>query len=383
MTVFTACSGKKNKTETTVPADSNVTVDQNTSTDGVDENTTVGGSVDDSTTTGGGDDNATNGGNDDNITTGDGTDDDNVTTGGSNDNTSSGGGSDVNTTTSGGADDNVTTGGSDGNATAGSTDDNATTGGGTTDTTLALSSLSLESNTTTANKGETVQLLLTGTYSDNSTKAVNANVIYTITPADSAKVNGSILTALKDGNVTVQATVGGVVSNSVKLHITWVVNGHVLPPEPDKALNDSTLLGVDSNNNGVRDDVERWIYKTYDHPIERGIFMQSARAYQKVIVDPKKAHETMKYIVNATHCESYWSMGELRMKKRHLHYTIGEYRDIEQEIRSTQFNTLGRIVAYHRFNKKLSGGVFGDSLKPDEWGKLCEFDKNGNLKAQR
>ena len=56
-----------------------------------------------------------------------------------------------------------------------------------------------------------------------------------------------------------------------------VINGHTLPPEPDKALNDSTLLGIDSNNNGVRDDVERWIYITYKdkHPIHIDIAMQA------------------------------------------------------------------------------------------------------------
>lgn len=36
----------------------------------------------------------------------------------------------------------------------------------------------------------------------------------------------------------------------------WVVDGHVLPPEPDPVLNNATLLGIDVNNNGVRDDVQ-------------------------------------------------------------------------------------------------------------------------------
>lgn len=62
------------------------------------------------------------------------------------------------------------------------------------------------------------------------------------------------------------------------------INGHILPPEPYPKANNATLLGIDSNNNGVRDDVERWIYKTYyTHPIEIGLFMQCARAYQKVM----------------------------------------------------------------------------------------------------
>jgi hypothetical protein len=154
--------------------------------------------------------------------------------------------------------------------------------------------LNLESNTTTLNVGEKASLTLTGIYSDKSTKVLDDNVTYIINPPQNAEVNGSVITALKDGNVTVQAKVVTTLSNTINLNLTWVVNGHVLPLEPDPTINNSTLLGIDSNHNGVRDDVERWIYETYEHPIERGIFMQSARAYNKVIVDPSKAHETVK-----------------------------------------------------------------------------------------
>src|SRR3990167_9872021 len=45
--------------------------------------------------------------------------------------------------------------------------------------------------------------------------------------------------------------------------LTWAdINGE-LPPEPDAAENNATLVGVDSNNNGIRDDVERAIYLQY------------------------------------------------------------------------------------------------------------------------
>ena len=36
-----------------------------------------------------------------------------------------------------------------------------------------------------------------------------------------------------------------------------------LPPIPDKKLNDSTLLWIDSNNNWVRDDLEIWIVENF------------------------------------------------------------------------------------------------------------------------
>ncbi len=238
-----------------------------------------------------------------------------------------------------------------------------------------LTSLSLSSSTTTLNVGETTELTVMGTYSDNTSKTVTQGIAYVITPSNSIEVNGTVLTAKKDGNVTVQAKVGNALSNRVALNITWVVNGHVLPPEPDPAVNNATLLGVDVNDNGVRDDVERWIYETYSHPIERGIFMQSSRAYNKVIVDPSRAKETTKYIDNSTSCEFYWTY---KANDNNENFVLERYRDLEKEIRGIQFNTLTRHMAYERFNAEFNGEVFSSPVTSKD---KCEFDEQGNLKA--
>jgi hypothetical protein len=240
-----------------------------------------------------------------------------------------------------------------------------------------LLSLNLEANATSLNMGEKASLTLIGSYEDNSSKVLTDQIEWIVTPSGAASISGTVLTALKDTALTIQAKSGTLLSNTVSLELYWEVNGHRLPPEPDKTLNDSTLLGIDTNNNGVRDDVERWIYKTYDHPIERGIFMQSARAYQKVIVDPSKAHETMKYIDDASDCEGYWRYWKILYKDRNESYILERYRDLEKEIRPIQFNTLKRHMAYERFNATLSGGVYtsGGTSKDK-----CEFDENGTLK---
>ena len=41
------------------------------------------------------------------------------------------------------------------------------------------------------------------------------------------------------------------------------VEGKSLPPVPDQAENDATVVGIDKNNNGIRDDVELAIFKKY------------------------------------------------------------------------------------------------------------------------
>jgi len=163
-------------------------------------------------------------------------------------------------------------------------------------------------------------------------------------------------------------------NNSTTNHTTTpptIVNEHTLPPEPNKEENDKTLLGIDTNNNGVRDDVERWIYETYDNPIERGIFMQSARAYQKVIVDPSKAHETVRYSDDVLSCEFYWIYeSSPKPFDKYKHFAN------RKELKKIQFNTLKRHMAYERYNAEFNGEVFG---APPTSKDKCEFDENGIL----
>ena len=151
------------------------------------------------------------------------------------------------------------------------------------------------------------------------------------------------------------------------------INGHTLPPEPDPTVNNSTLLGIDSNNNGVRDDVERWIYQNFEQPIKRGIFMQSARAYNIVIVDPSKAKETKKYADNVVSCSAYWIFIH-----KPIPFDEYDFYDHKIELRKVQFNNMKRHMAYTRYEGELSGGVYPalPELKAN-----CEFDENGILRA--
>ena len=175
-------------------------------------------------------------------------------------------------------------------------------------------------------------------------------------------------------------------SNTTAHKSPWVVDGHVLPPEPDPMVNNATLLGVDVNHNGVRDDVERWIYETYDeyvpchqeldyndvemidgeavpnaiqvceehpipyHPIVRAVAMQGARAAQIIIQEPEKAKETREIFAKAYLCSS----------------VIEDFKDIKivdkdilgKEFDKIQFNTTKRARAYAKYNYYLSGGIY-------------------------
>ena len=251
-----------------------------------------------------------------------------------------------------------------------SSDNNVTTPKPTTNA-ATLTSLKLTADQTTLNKETNTTLKVMAIFSDNTTQEVTNQVTWLITPKNTLEIKNTNLKTLQDGNLTLQAQLKNRESNILHVNVYWEVNGYRLPPMPDETLNNATLLGIDVNNNGVRDDVERWIYATYNHPIERGIFMQSARAYQKVIVDPSKAHETVKYMDEALSCEFYMIENNEKLYKKY------EYQYPTKELKKVEFNTLERHMAYKRYNSEFNGEVLSAPLSSKE---NCEFDNNGTLK---
>lgn len=45
-----------------------------------------------------------------------------------------------------------------------------------------------------------------------------------------------------------------------------VINGYKVPPVPDPKINNATLLGVDTDKNGIRDDIDRLIAEKIHNP---------------------------------------------------------------------------------------------------------------------
>jgi len=160
---------------------------------------------------------------------------------------------------------------------------------------------------------------------------------------------------------------------------TVVINGYRLPPMPDKTLNDSTLLGIDSNNNGVRDDVEIYLLKKYKdhHKIVSEIALQSGRAFQIVLENSENARETVKSKRAALFCNIYF------MKDADYYgdnILINDYiTDYKYE--ELQLNTKDRIRAYLEYNHNLSGGVY--RLMPVSKRKAqCDFNVTELLESK-
>jgi len=215
------------------------------------------------------------------------------------------------------------------------------------------------------NKDSTIEAKVLATYSNNATKELNKNIEWVVSKKDALKIKNTKLTAIKDypTPITIEAKVKNslnkiVTSNKESLKIYWEVDGHRLPPEPDPKVNNSTLLGVDINDNGVRDDVERWIYNEYKdkHPIYIAIMTQAARASRKILIDPEgegraQENETSKVIDCITYYENYAEyFGEKNL--------LNERIELSHFWHVIYFNTKERNEKLELMSLVASGKVF-------------------------
>ncbi|MEP7162458.1 MAG: hypothetical protein ABI747_01705 [Candidatus Moraniibacteriota bacterium] len=122
-----------------------------------------------------------------------------------------------------------------------------------------------------------------------------------------------------------------------------------LPPDPGEA-GKATVAGIDSNGNGVRDDVERWIAFNYPASAKgRAALMQYARAYQRLILsgaagNPADALTLDQQAADASACSGY---------------TFGVRPGIleQRKIFAEMLNTRARSLAYDQFNQFLAGQI--------------------------
>ena len=191
---------------------------------------------------------------------------------------------------------------------------------------------------------------------DNKQIDITQKVKWLISPKGAVIIDKNILIAKKDINTTIQAKYKNLSSNRVLLNIYWEVNGHILPPEPDPKVNNATLLGVDVNKNGVRDDVERKIYEKYKVKLQRVLLIDEAKVFQKIAVkNVNNAIETQKEVSKIINCEIFLRRIDMKIK-------LDDFKSIEFLENST-FNNKTRVRKYLDYNIKLSGGVYGGDYK--------------------
>ncbi|CAA6814028.1 MAG: Unknown protein [uncultured Campylobacterales bacterium] len=157
---------------------------------------------------------------------------------------------------------------------------------------------------------------------------------------------------------------------------------YTLPPDPaDEGKKD--IFGIDTNQNGIRDDVEIYIYNKLKDKTEyrrtlTAIYSQEAKAMQKILIEPENAYSSKSYYImhNAIDCLHHF---EIKIKKDH-NLTFNEYVKFSQKYSPIKnnfedifFNTKDRIKEYLKYNSSLSGNIFPSRAKIIE---KCETNLN-------
>ena len=140
----------------------------------------------------------------------------------------------------------------------------------------------------------------------------------------------------------------------------------VLPPDPGEA-GKTTLAGIDSDGDGVRDDIQRYIVLTYsDSEKTRAALMQQARAWQAYLLNASDEEKAIRY------------EKEQRYAADCLSYILNDNTQILVHIRESfrplMLNTLQRQEAATRARQHLTKYTFDVAILPAERKSHCNFD---------
>jgi len=135
-----------------------------------------------------------------------------------------------------------------------------------------------------------------------------------------------------------------------------------LPPDPGPA-GEATLAGVDSDNDGVRDDVQRWIALTYPNSQKtRAALTQITKTMQQFLLnaaDPAQSYHISVQMGKDTDCLAYI-------------LSAGFYKP-SSELKAVFLNTDLRTRAWLQADHHLSGKIF-PSLPYSQWKQACNFN---------
>jgi hypothetical protein len=134
-----------------------------------------------------------------------------------------------------------------------------------------------------------------------------------------------------------------------------------LPPDPG-SQGEKTLEGIDSNQNGVRDDVERYIGLHYpDSAKTRAALMQYAQAMQENLLNQKPSLDPVHKIFRAQNC---------------LVYIVGisSWSKMMTPMEAVILNTESRLTAYYKQPPGTPTTDFYKAPQASERKAECSFD---------
>ena len=149
-----------------------------------------------------------------------------------------------------------------------------------------------------------------------------------------------------------------------------MVDGSLEPPHPNFWKNTFSMKGVDSNKDGVRDDVERWINRKFPGDEKynlRNLYKQEARSFG-FMLDEANSSELIEHYwksnVNASQCAV-----DIYNSSAAMIY----FGEVSSEVQTKIFNMPWRIFRRKKNESKLSGKVLGMDKIYNKYS-TCDFE---------
>ncbi len=146
--------------------------------------------------------------------------------------------------------------------------------------------------------------------------------------------------------------------------------GDGLPPDPG-AAGRQTLQGIDSDHDGVRDDLQRLIHLTYPGAASTITALeQAAKTVQSALVDAGSHGPAVDHATQML--RNFECLSAIRP---------GDSNAVSKRLLAAALNTEERGLAYLRYNDQLGGEAF--PLKdPAEWRTSCDFPVSATADGQ-
>lgn len=150
-----------------------------------------------------------------------------------------------------------------------------------------------------------------------------------------------------------------------KDHAMFVVDSPLQVPAPDPKLNDKTIGGIDSDGDGIRDDIQRWINEKFStQPKVKMAMREVAMGRQLDLLSVGNKEQSIlasSKVLNDVTC---------------LDAIVGieEGAKLERELESKLLNTKDRLYADIKSNANFSGQLWSLPSTPEDKKALCSFN---------
>lgn len=151
----------------------------------------------------------------------------------------------------------------------------------------------------------------------------------------------------------------------LKDHAMFVVDSSLQVPMPNSKLNDKTIAGVDSDGDGIRDDIQRWINEEFSaQPKTKMAVKQFAMGMQLDLTSATSKEQSLiagRKMLSDLDCLIYTSGIDQAIK-------------IERDLKSIFLNTKERHYAEIKSNANFSGQNSSLPVAEEDQKATCSFN---------